>query len=135
FAPHQALHFIVNEDLTTQFGILDSGNYTPPYPIRQSVIDISGKINDWIQVTTVYNQSDSSLTSYINGQLADHDFIPEFNLDMSGGIWLGDKSANTKEDYTGLLDEMRISTVVRGPQWIKLTYESQKPGAAVVSIE
>jgi hypothetical protein len=34
--------------------------------------------------------------------------------------------------FAGTLDEVRISTVVRSPGWIRLSYENQRSGQTLV---
>jgi hypothetical protein len=44
-----------------------------------------------------------------------------------------DRMGNSYADYfAGTLDEVRISTVVRSPGWIRLSYENQKSGQTLV---
>ena len=51
----------------------------------------------------------------------------QFPLNVTMG-----KHGNGKpgHEYKGDLDEVQIHSAVRGPDWIKLSYENQKPGSS-----
>jgi hypothetical protein len=38
-------------------------------------------------------------------------------------------------DFSGIMDEVRVSDVARSEFWIKLSYENQKENSTVVAIE
>lgn len=51
-------------------------------------------------------------------------------------LWLGGNAASaTKFPFWGLIDEFRVSATARSEDWMKLCYESQKPGAQFVEFE
>lgn len=48
-------------------------------------------------------------------------------------FWMGRHgNGHTPYDFTGSLDEVQVSPVARSPAWIKLAFESQKPGSTVL---
>jgi len=51
---------------------------------------------------------------------------------VSGMDWDG---GNPSDRYGGIMDELCLSTQIRSFDWIKLCFETQKPGSAVVGLE
>ncbi|MBK8096065.1 MAG: DUF2341 domain-containing protein [Planctomycetes bacterium] len=78
-------------------------------------------LGEWTHVVHTYQREDSRV--YVNGvlqgaatPLLDIPGVVRFDL----GGWHG-------HGFTGELDEVRISSVVRSPAWIRLSHENQKP--------
>ena len=78
-------------------------------------------LGEWTHVVHTYAQDDSRV--YVNGVLQgastprlDIPGVVRFDL----GGWHG-------SGFTGELDEVRISAVVRSPAWVRLCHENQKP--------
>jgi hypothetical protein len=82
---------------------------------------------NWYHMVAVYDHPKISL--YINGVLQ--------KTEMDSGTWrsdptkpvmIGNNSSVTTRSFDGLVDEARILNVPKDPSWIKLDYESQRPG-------
>jgi hypothetical protein len=83
-------------------------------------------VNVWFHFTLVITRS--NLTQFINGaqdgrtgnagRVSQHPF----------GIGQQTQSLMGKREWDGIIDEVRVSSVDRGANWIKLDYESQKEG-------
>jgi hypothetical protein len=78
--------------------------------------------NQWYHVVHTYSEKDSRV--YVNGVL-DGNSNPVLDLPKTSRLWIGGWYGNYK--FVGDVDEVRISKVVRSPDWIKLQYENQKP--------
>lgn len=79
----------------------------------------------WVHVVHTYQKGDSRL--YVNGVL---DSVSKTNaaplaIKSPARMWIGGWYNNF--DFVGDIDEVRISSVVRSPDWVKLGYENQKP--------
>jgi len=48
---------------------------------------------------------------------------------------IGNRSTATDRSFDGIIDEVRVETVVRSRAWIRLSYETQKPGSTVVTVD
>lgn len=81
--------------------------------------------NEWTQVVHTYQKGEARI--YVNGKLDGtntRDGGP-LNISSPGRLYLGGWYNNF--DFQGDLDEARVCSVVRSPEWIKLQYENQKP--------
>ncbi|MCE9520450.1 MAG: DUF2341 domain-containing protein, partial [Verrucomicrobia bacterium] len=81
--------------------------------------------NEWNHVAFAYEKGNARV--YVNGVLAGNSTGrgTPLNLTSPLGLWLGGwKGINS---FTGDLDEVRISKVMRSADWIRLEYENQKP--------
>ncbi len=90
--------------------------------------DVAGsrlQLGDWTHVVHTYRQGESVI--YVNGQ-------PEgtnsskgspLNIRTPARLWLGGWYNNY--NFVGELDEVRISSVTRSADWVRLQYENQKP--------
>lgn len=89
-----------------------------------SDVDAPGKLslNEWIHVAHTYANGAGRI--YINGQLAGAD-KPTLNIKRPARLWLGGWYHNY--DFVGDLDEIRVSSVARSADWVRLAYENQKP--------
>lgn len=86
--------------------------------------------HDWTQVVHTYRDGETKL--FVNGELDStntRDGGP-LNIRSPARLYLGGWYNNY--DYVGDLDEVRISSVVRSPEWIKLQYENQRPNQSLV---
>ena len=84
----------------------------------------------WTQVVHTYRRGEAKL--YINGVLdaENHDRGSPLNIKVPARLYLGGWYNNY--DFQGDLDEVRVSSVVRSPEWVRLQYENQKPGQLLV---
>ncbi len=85
---------------------------------------------EWTQVVHTYRRGEARL--YINGVLdaENLDRGSPLNIRVPARLYLGGWYNNY--DFQGDLDEVRVSSVVRSPEWVRLQYENQKPGQLLV---
>ncbi len=79
-------------------------------------------LDQWYHVVHTYQEKDSRV--YVNGRL-DGASDPLLDIPPTSSLWIGGWYGNY--DFHGDVDEVRISRVVRSPDWIRLQYENQKP--------
>jgi hypothetical protein len=79
-------------------------------------------LGEWTHVVHTYDKADGRI--YINGKL-DGSAKPMLNFRTPAKLWLGGWYNNY--DFVGDLDEVRISSVARSADWVRLEYENQKP--------
>ena len=81
-------------------------------------------LSEWIHVVHTYEEGDSRV--YINGVLDGVSTRKEAPLNISNpaGFWIG--GWKNQYDFSGDIDEVRVSKVKRSADWIKLQYENQK---------
>ena len=83
-------------------------------------------LSQWMHVLYTYQKGDAKI--YINGQLdgarSGHDV--NLTLGSPAEVKIGTKN------FTGDIDEVRVSKVVRSADWAKLQFENQKPRQTVV---
>jgi hypothetical protein len=96
--------------------------------------NVSGKRNiplgEWAHVVHTYEKGEARL--YVNGILD--------SVSKAAGAPLAVKSPArlfiggwvNNYDFVGDIDEVRLSGVVRSPEWVKLQYENQKPNQTLV---
>jgi hypothetical protein len=84
-------------------------------------------LDQWYHVVHTYTEKNSRV--YVNGRL-DGASDPLLDLPATSSLWIGGWYGNY--DFHGDVDEVRISRVVRSPDWIRLQYENQKPLQTVV---
>ncbi len=94
----------------------------------KSNVDLSN--NNWYY--GVLTQSGPTVSFYVNG-VFDRSVNRAFTMDFkiignTGSAWPNETV------FQGKLDEIRISSVDRCPDWIKLSYKTQKTGSTVVSV-
>ncbi len=85
---------------------------------------------DWTHVVHTYREGESKL--YVNGVLDGATLRqgPSLNVRSPARLYLGGWYNNY--DFVGDLDEVRVSQVVRSPDWIKLQFENQKSQQTLV---
>ena len=81
--------------------------------------------NQWLHVVHTYQQGDSRI--YVNGALAGQGPTrgTPLSIQSPARLWIGGWYNNY--NFTGDIDEVRISRVIRSADWIRLEYENQKP--------
>jgi hypothetical protein len=106
--------------------------HAPPHVRMEcyfSNADVAGKsrlpMSEWVHVVHTYQKGDSRV--YLNGRLDGVTLRSDspLNIRAPARMWLGGWYNNYR--FIGDIDEVRISKVVRSPDWIKLCYENQKP--------
>ena len=82
------------------------------------------KMNEWTHVIHTYEKGDSRV--YVNGVLegTSRKQGSPLAIKSPARLWLGGWYHNY--DFIGDLDEVRVSKVVRSPDWVRLQYENQK---------
>ena len=91
--------------------------------------DVAGQgtlpMKQWVQVVHTYRNGESRV--YVNGRPDGESITPNAPLAIKSparmyvGGWYGNYQ------FTGDLDEVRISKVVRSANWVRMQYENQKP--------
>lgn len=81
-------------------------------------------LSKWVQVVHTYEKGESRI--YVNGVLdgANKTDSSPLSIKRPARLFLGGWYNNY--DYVGDLDEVRISSVVRSADWVKLQYENQR---------
>jgi hypothetical protein len=128
-------HFLVWPDFTVQFGMFDTGTFTPPNgpePQHQNSFSIASYAASWMQITTVYNAAEGTLASYLNGTLIKQKSISAIQLDPKDGLHIGKPYNFAPGGFSGTVDEVRILSVPLSQDWIKLDYENQRKGGMLV---
>jgi hypothetical protein len=77
---------------------------------------------EWYHVVHTYSPKDSRV--YINGVL-DGTSTPELDIPETSALWIGGWYGNY--NFVGDVDEVRIASVARSADWVRLEYENQKP--------
>ncbi len=79
-------------------------------------------VNDWNFVVGTFDNT--NLTLYHDGQL-DASTSATTGLDTNTLVWRIGRGNATSEAFDGTIDEVRISSVDRGPSWIETEYNNQ----------
>jgi hypothetical protein len=129
-------HFFIWPDYTTQFGMFDTGSFTPPKgpePVHQNSFAIGSYAATWMQIVMAYNAGDGTLSSYINGTLVKQKTISAIQINPSGGLHIGRPYTDYYPGFfIGQVDEVRLLSVPLSQDWIKLDYENQRKGGMLV---
>ena len=85
---------------------------------------------EWTHVVHTYERGGARL--YINGVEASSPGprARRLAIPRPGQLWIG--GWYDQNDFVGDLDEVRISSVARSPEWIHLEHENQKPHSTLV---
>jgi len=81
----------------------------------------------WTYVTHTYDKNDSRL--YVDGK-PDARTSPALHIKSPARLWIG--GWYNDYSYEGDMDEVRVSSVARSPDWIRLEYENQSPWQSLV---
>jgi Concanavalin A-like lectin/glucanases superfamily/Domain of unknown function (DUF2341) len=102
-------------------------------PVKRSTA-WAGKFDDnqWHYFTAKY-KTGSGCRVFTDGTLAAGDSINTGALAVPTGPMFTLGSTSNLEFFNGILDEVRIEKAFRSPDWIKLCYENQRPGSAMVT--
>lgn len=100
---------------------------SPPHlHIDSDFSDVKGTgrvaMGEWIHVMHTHRPGQSRI--YINGRL-DAEAEPVLDIKRPARLWIGGWYHHY--DFVGELDEVRVSSVARTPEWVRLQYENQKP--------
>jgi len=91
--------------------------------------------NQWIHLAGVKNNRSYDL--YVNGQLTASGISSSASLAVDANdVSIGaEQNYAYSEFFNGIIDEVEASNVDRPASWIKLSYETQKPGSRVVTVK
>ncbi len=88
--------------------------------------DVKGEgrfpLGEWVHVVHTYG--DGPRRIYVNGQV-DGEAKTKLDIKTPSRLWLGGWYGNY--DFIGDMDEVRVATVYRPEEWVRLEYENQKP--------
>ena len=89
-------------------------------------------LSKWAHVVHTYHQGESQI--YVNGILDGETKTASspLNIRNPAKLWIGGWYNNY--DFIGDIDEVRVSSVTRSAEWIKLQYENQKPMQTLVGL-
>jgi hypothetical protein len=94
-------------------------------------------VNTWTYLTGVRSGKKQFL--YVNGVPVDSTLLAAAaNPDLSNNfhdLVIGRQSDDESQWFNGIIDEVRVSRGASSPGWIKLCYENQKAGQALVTIK
>ncbi len=78
----------------------------------------------WMHVVGVFNTTDQRVRLYKDGIEVDSVICPGSLKSNTEAVTLG-SSANYVDNFEGMLDEVRISSVARSAEWIQTSYSNQ----------
>ncbi len=89
----------------------------------------------WVHVVGVRNGASQSL--YVNGALVDNtiSWYSGSSRNTSLEVNFGRNTQNTSVFFAGQIDEVGIAGVSRSADWIRLSYENQKPHQSLVAVD
>jgi hypothetical protein len=89
-------------------------------------------MSEWLHVAHVYQAGGARI--YVDGRLAGvgENRLGPLNVRRPARLWLGGWYGNY--EFAGDLDELRISSVARSADWIRLSFENQKPNQTLVGL-
>ena len=87
-------------------------------------------LGEWVHVVHTYQKGDSRI--YINGDLdgVSTQISAPLSIKSPARLWIG--GWYDHYDFTGDIDEVRVSKVARSADWIRLQFENQKPFQTLV---
>jgi len=120
---------------TALFNTIVSGK--PPITfLKLAPFAWQGKGNDgqWHHILSQYD-SKVGLQIYFDGKVvvSDTTMRGDLNKTTAFDFVLGFREAGG-EAFTGDIDEVRIHSKTRSPDWIKLSFETQKPSSTAVTV-
>jgi Concanavalin A-like lectin/glucanases superfamily/Domain of unknown function (DUF2341) len=96
--------------------------------------DVTGKksipLGEWAHVVHTYERGESRL--YVNGVLDSVSKTPNAPLAIKTPAHLFIGGWYDNYNFVGDIDEVRVSSAVRSPDWVRLQYENQKPTQTLV---
>jgi hypothetical protein len=97
----------------------------------QSAENGSITLDTWYYVTAVVDTLTLTAHLYLNGSEVIYgiwDYIGEgaYTSDADIDLFIGNR-AGLDRAFEGIIDECRVSSVVRSPEWIKMCYQNQDP--------
>jgi hypothetical protein len=134
--PKSAFHMFLWPNYTTQFGfddpvVVDSSPDSTTR-VAQNVFNFSAYAGTWTYVATVFDAGAGTISTYVNGALADRDSVSGVNMITAGGLRVGRPYYAGEAEFDGAVDELRIMAKALSDTYIRLNYENQKPGSGMV---
>ncbi|HEX7974332.1 MAG TPA: LamG-like jellyroll fold domain-containing protein, partial [Anaerolineales bacterium] len=98
--PYAGLHWLINKTGRAEIGFTKG---------LENSVDIRAYLDQWVQVTTVYDAQAKTLVSYLNGIEASRGTLPgQPSLNPAAGMRIGQAGNQADENYNGLLDNLLI---------------------------
>lgn len=93
---------------------------------------IPDRSRGWTHVVHTFHDGRARL--FLNGEkvVDESSRAPSLNIERPARMWIGGWYNNY--DYQGDIDEVRISSVARSTDWVRLEYENQKPNQSLVGL-
>ena len=90
-------------------------------------------LNTWVYVSTTYDGQ--TMAIYKNGSLIASRPVtyPLINVPRTTS-YIGTSNWPSDGLFCGLIDELQVSRIARPPDWIRLSYENQRIGSAMVTL-
>jgi len=93
--------------------------------------DTTIPMSEWVHVVHAYDGTKARL--YVNGVLDNTDGSNNMKIPETVSFYIGGwNQVDGTYDFVGDIDEVRISKVARSVDWVKLSYENQKPMQTLV---
>lgn len=131
-------HIWVTSDGSVHFGVFIQDPPVTAREFRKTISSPPGLIDGrWHLVTAVQSPAGGQAL-FLDGLLAARDSTVVHSAAFTGRWLLGNGNLGgwdptpTNTHFRGDLDEARVAHVVHSPDWIKLAYETQKPGSTVL---
>ena len=88
-------------------------------------------MSEWVHVVHAYDGTKASL--YVNGVLDHTAGSNDMKIPDTSSFYIGGwNQVSGTYDFDGNIDEVRISKVARSADWVKLSYENQRPMQTLV---
>ena len=95
-------------------------------------------LSEWYYIATVIDRENDYEYLYINGNLEESSSIEDIgSLDNEDETWFIGHGGNLPDGsrrWDGLADEIRVSNVVRSPNWIHTSYLNQNDPSSFLNI-
>ena len=93
--------------------------------------DTTIPMSEWVHVVHAYDGTKASL--YVNGVLDHTAGSNDMKIPDTSSFYIGGwNQVSGTYDFDGNIDEVRISKVARSADWVKLSYENQRPMQTLV---
>ncbi len=103
-----------------------SGSYSGPNTAGDILLD------QWQHFAFTRGGNTGTARIYRNGvEVIANETMAAFAVTARPNNYLGGSFSPNDNNYSGLLDEARLSKVARSANWLKLEYENQKPGGGL----
>jgi hypothetical protein len=105
---------------------LESSTRNDICPVSRQGADVKPGAG-WFHILAIHDHPRTSF--WVNGKREAELMAPEpWKTATTAKVMIGNNSSSTGRAFDGLLDEARLMVVAKDEHWIKLEYESQKPG-------